>query len=142
MNIQQAAKASGLTPDAIRFYEREGVLPRPPRQANGYRTYTADHVRILKLAKGLRHLAVRLADVTPVIAVAHNGTCGDVRAGMIDTLEHALRETEQRLRELVHTRDDLSLILEGLRSMESSETAVPGMTACQCVRLVSGAVER
>jgi DNA-binding transcriptional MerR regulator len=142
LNIQQAADVSGLTPDTIRFYERKGVLPRPPRLDNGYRNYTADHVRTLRLAKGLRHLAVPLEEVKPVIAVAHSGSCGEIRADMIDTLEQALTETEQRLSDLAHVRDHLSLILDGLKSMQPSETTVPGMTACKCVQLVSGAAEQ
>lgn len=142
MNIQQAAAASGLTPDTIRFYERKGVLPRPPRQRNGYRDYTADHVRTLRLAKGLRNLAVPLENVTPVIAVAHSGTCGEIRADMIDTLEKTLEETEQRLADLIQVRDHLSLIVEGLRAMQASEVIVPGMVACECVQLVSTAASR
>ncbi len=139
MNIQQAAEASGLTPDTIRFYERKGVLPRPPRQVNGYRNYTVDHVRTLRLAKGLRHLAVPLDDVKPVIAVSHSGSCGEIRADMIETLEQALTETEQRLSDLVRVRDHLSLIVVGLRSMTPADVAVPGMTPCEYVQLVSAA---
>jgi len=78
MNIQEAAAQGGLTADTIRFYECKGVLPRPPPEANGYRNCTADHVRTPCLAKDLRHLAVRLEAVAPMIAVAHSGTCGEV----------------------------------------------------------------
>ena len=142
MNINQAAVASGLTADTIRFYERKGVLPRPPRRDNGYRNYTADHVRTLRLARGLRHLEVPLEQVEPVIAVAHSGTCGEVRVGMIETLEGALAETEQRLNDLMHVRDHLSLILGGLKSMRPDESTVPGMSACECVKMVSQATEQ
>lgn len=141
MNIQEAAAESGLTADTIRFYERKGVLPRPPRQSNGYRSYTNDHVRTLRLAKGLRHLAVPLEAVAPMIAVAHSGTCGEVRGDLADALTEALAETERRLNELVHVRDHLKLILAGLTSMHPADTAVPGMAPCECIRLVSDVVE-
>ena len=141
MNIQEAAATSGLTPDTIRFYERKGVLPRPPRQDNGYRTYTAEHVVILQLAKGLRHLGVPLEEVERVVAVAHDGTCNDIREDMIGTFGHALAETEARLRDLLHVRDQLSQVLTGLRSMRGAERRVPGMRACACVQMVSDTAE-
>ena len=142
MNIQEAAAQSGLTPDTIRYYERSGVLPRPPRQPNGYRTYTADHVRTLRLAKGLRHLAVPLEAVKSVNAVAHSGTCGEVRGDLTATLGEALAEIERRLSDLTHARDHLRLILSGLTSMQPGDTAVPGMAPCECIQLVSEAAER
>ena len=142
MNIQQAAGASGLTPDTIRFYERKGVLPRPPREENGYRSYTEGHVLILRLAKGLRHLGVPLEDVRPMLAVAHSGTCSEVRQDMIGSLEQALAETERQLAELLHVRDHLGQILSGLRAMRPADKAIPGMTACECVQLVSAAAEQ
>ncbi|MCL4239795.1 MAG: MerR family transcriptional regulator [Dehalococcoidia bacterium] len=141
MNIQEAASQSGLTPDTIRFYERKGVLPRPPRQANGYRNYTPDHVRTLRLAKGLRHLAVPLEAVAPMIAVAHSGTCGEVRGDLTGALNEALAETEQRLNDLTHVREHLRLILGGLTAMDPAATAVPGMAPCECIRLVTGVAD-
>ena len=47
LTIGQAAAASGLSPDTIRFYEREGVLPRVPRGTNSYRGYPPEHVETL-----------------------------------------------------------------------------------------------
>lgn len=141
MNIQQAAAQSGLTADTIRFYERKGVLPRPPREANGYRNYTADHVRTLRLAKGLRHLAVPLEAVAPMIAVAHSGTCGEIHGDLADALSEALAETGRRLNDLIHVRDHLELILAGLTAMDLADTTVPGMAPCECIRLVSAEAE-
>ena len=40
MRIGQLADQSGLTAPTVRFYEREGLLPRPARGENGYREYT------------------------------------------------------------------------------------------------------
>ncbi len=141
MNIQEAASQSGMAPDTIRFYERRGVLPRPPRQPNGYRNYTDDHVRTLRLAKGLRHLGVPLEAVKPMIAIAHSGSCGDVRGDLTRALEETLAETEQRLGDLVHVRDHLAQILAGLASMQPADTEVPGMAPCECIRLVTGAAD-
>jgi DNA-binding transcriptional MerR regulator len=41
MKVSELAEKAGTTATTIRFYEAEGILPAPPRQPNGYRTYDA-----------------------------------------------------------------------------------------------------
>ena len=137
MKIRDAAAASSLTPDTIRFYEKKGILPRPPRQANGYRHYTNEHVATLRLAKGLRELELPLAEVAPILLVAHDGTCGEVRDSMTRTFTRAISGLSARIEELEEARDHLSGLLGGLREMRPNEIAVPGVEACECVRLVA-----
>lgn len=137
MNIRQAANASSLTPDTIRFYEKKGILPLPPRLANGYRHYTDEHVATLRLAKGLRELELPLSDMAPILAVAHDGTCGEIRESMIATFAQAFGALNDRIRELQEARNHLSGLLVGLREMRPKDVAVPGVEACECVRLVA-----
>ena len=137
MNIRRAAEASGLTADTIRFYEKKGVLPAAPRLANGYREYTDLHVATLRLAKGLRDLGTPLDEVAVILPVAHDGSCGDVRETLSETLSATLSEIERRIEELSRTRSQLGAILHGLSEMRPEESRVPGMTPCGCVRLVS-----
>lgn len=137
MNIRQAASASGLSADTIRFYEKKGVLPRPPRRENGYRAYTDGHVETLRLARGLRDLGLPLSDVAEILPVAHDGTCGDLREALVTTLEGACEEVERRIEELTRTRGELGSILDGVRAMPDDGRDVPGMTACGCVQLVA-----
>lgn len=40
MRIGQLARSVGVDTQTVRFYEREGLLPPPDRQENGYRVYT------------------------------------------------------------------------------------------------------
>jgi MerR family transcriptional regulator, copper efflux regulator len=42
MNVSDIARMVGIAPSAVRFYERKGILPRAPRQPNGYGDYTDD----------------------------------------------------------------------------------------------------
>ncbi len=137
MNIGEAANASSLTPDTIRFYEKKGVLPRPPRLASGYRHYTEEHVSTLRLAKGLRELELPLAEVGPILAIAHDGTCGEIRESMTSTFAKTLRDLDARIEELEQARDHLSSLLQGLRKMGRWDVSVPGVEACECVRLVA-----
>ena len=137
MNIQEAAAASRLTPHTIRYYERKGILPRPPRGPNGYRQYTKEHVATLRLAKGLRELELPLSDVAPILLVAHDGTCGEVRESMSRAFANTLSDLDTRIEELEHARSHLRSLVRGLRSMRSRDVAVPGVEACECVRMVA-----
>jgi len=134
VNISEAARSSGLTSDAIRFYEREGVLPLPPRAANGYRRYTEQHVAALRLARRLRDLDVGLDDVAAVIEVAHSASCGDLREELASSLE----QTEVRIRELRETRVELRRLVGALEEMSPADESVPGLVACECVQLATG----
>ena len=137
MNIQEAAKASGLPSDTIRFYERRGVLPRPPRGPNSYRAYAAEHVATLRLAKGLRQLGVRLEDVRPILEVAHSGACIDVRGQLVRTLQTVVEEIDRKLSELTETRIHAAQLLAGLEMMRPEDESVPGASACPCIEMVT-----
>jgi len=50
MQIGIVAKKIGLSVDAIRFYERNGLLPRPPRTEGGFRRYAEHDVETLVLS--------------------------------------------------------------------------------------------
>ena len=138
MNIRLAAEESGLTADTIRFYERTGVLPRPPRLENGYRSYTPDHVATLRLARGLRDLSLPLAAVGAILGVAHDGTCGDLRHVLVETLSSALGDVGRRIAELTETRDQLAWMRQCMSEMEPTDERVPGLASCCCVELVAG----
>ena len=137
MNIQEAAAASGLTAHTIRFYERKGILPRPPRGPNGYRHYTEEHVTTLRLAKGLRELELPLSDVAPILLIAHDGTCGQIRENMTNTFSKAFDDLNARINELQLARDHLAQLVRGLRRMKPEEDTLPGVEACECVRMVT-----
>ena len=71
MNISEASRASGLSADTIRFYERREVVPAPGRLANGYRDCTDRHVATLRLAGGLKDLGMPLTDIAAMVRLAH-----------------------------------------------------------------------
>lgn len=137
MNIRQAAQASGLPPDTIRFYERKGVLPAPPRRENGYREYTDRHLTTLRLASGLRVLGMPLDQLDDVLHVAHTGTCHDLHDTMLDRLDVLIGDVDRRIAELRATRSELARILNGLNEMDAPDERIPGVEGCDCVRLAT-----
>lgn len=60
MRIGQLAQLTGADIQTIRFYERQGLLASPNRQANGYRAYEADHVEKLLFIRRCRSFGMSL----------------------------------------------------------------------------------
>ena len=136
MNISEAARASGLSVDTIRFYERREVLPRPPRTANGYRSYTSEHIATLSLAARLRELDLPLDELSAIVRVAHDATCGELRDVLTGTVEGALGRIDERIAGLRQTRTSLATLRRGLDRMTPDSEQVAGLAPCECVQMV------
>lgn len=65
--IGEASKKSGVGIEAIRFYEREGVVPKPERGANNRRQYTPKDVGRLRFLKQCRELGFSLSDAKALL---------------------------------------------------------------------------
>jgi DNA-binding transcriptional MerR regulator len=102
MRIGAFAAAAGVSVDAVRFYERRGVLHRAPRTTGGYRTF--DHVDLdrVRLARQLQQLGLTVADVVDALAAHDRGdaTCDSERW----RLEAVQARLDAQLAELRRTR--------------------------------------
>ena len=61
MRIRELAELTGNTPETIRYYEKQGLLPEPRRESNNYRQYGQIHVNRLDFIRHCRNL-----DIGPV----------------------------------------------------------------------------
>ncbi len=82
MRIGEIAKSAGVTPDTIRYYEREGLLPLADRTPSGYRNYGPEVVEDLQFIKKAQALGLRLSAVREVLEISAGGKppCEHVRA--------------------------------------------------------------
>jgi arsenate reductase (thioredoxin) len=58
VNISTLARRAGISPSGVRWYEAAGILPRPARRPNGYRTYSEADLSRLTLVLTLRRLGM------------------------------------------------------------------------------------
>ena len=72
MTIGQVAKVSGFRTSAIRYYERYGLLPKPPR-AKGQRQYDRQVLERLALLRFATDCGFRLAEVRTLLAGSVDG---------------------------------------------------------------------
>jgi DNA-binding transcriptional MerR regulator len=95
MQIKALSRATGVDAETIRFYEKEGLLPAPPRLDNGYRHYGPPHVERLAFVRHCRALDMPLPDVRRLLAYLDDtpAHCGDVN----DLIDAQLIRVQARL---------------------------------------------
>ena len=82
MRIGELAGELGVSADTIRFYEREGLLPRPPRTESGYRDYGPVDVERIRLMLELRRLDIPVADAARIAGWCQTGHCGETTTAL------------------------------------------------------------
>lgn len=106
LSIGTLAKATGTKVETIRFYEKSGLLPVPPRTSGNYRAYGEEHIRRLGFVRKARALGFPLDAIRAMLALADQPerACADVDALVRDQL----REVERKIADLERLRDELS----------------------------------
>ena len=125
--ISQVAQRAGVTPDAIRYYERLGVLPRPPRTAGGLRAYGDDVLPRVRFIQQAQALGLTLKDVKEL--VANEGRAGQQRCRRVrDLLKTRLADVDARISEMQAFRCTLrSHLSECERALEQERPVCPVM---------------
>ena len=67
ITIGQLASYAGVTVKAVRVYHARGLLPEPPRDASGYRRYTAEDAISLVKIRTLAEAGVPLARIRELL---------------------------------------------------------------------------
>jgi len=94
----------------IRYYEREGLLPQPPRLPSGYRVYAEPTVRRLRFIKRAQELGFTLAEIRDLLAlrIDHDRDRSEVRA----IAEAKVADIEQKIRTLSAMKEALVRLTE------------------------------
>ena len=83
------ARETGVTLEAIRFYERRGLVPSPPRSKSGYRVYPPETAKRLRFIKRAQALGFSLEEVKELLALRASPTAKstDVRKRTTDKIQ-------------------------------------------------------
>lgn len=98
MKIGELARAAQTPVETIRYYEREGLLPAPPRSEGNYRLYGAAHLQRLAFIRHCRGLDMTLDEVRLLLQVRDDPQGGCEAADAL--LDAHLDHVSTRIREL------------------------------------------
>ena len=124
MQIGIVAKKIGLSVDAIRFYERNGLLPRPPRTEGGFRRYVENDVETLTFVRRVQGLGFKLSEIRGLLRLRGNRLqpCAPVQ----HRLQEKLADVQRKLSDLHKLEHELRLALRSCnRELRKREAHCP-----------------
>jgi DNA-binding transcriptional MerR regulator len=105
LSTAQIARAVEVPIDTVRYYERVGLLPEPPRTTGAHRRYPPAAIDRLQFIRGAQRLGLRLAEIRDLLAVRDTGVCPCEPAELL--LRRHLDEIDSEMRRLSRLREDL-----------------------------------
>lgn len=110
---KQVADKTGVSIEAVLFYEKEGLILEPPRNEAGYRQYPDAAVSRILFIKRAQHLGFSLPEIRELLSIRRDPhtTAADIRQradSKIQQIEekiqalNAMKQTLQKLAETCH----------------------------------------
>lgn len=98
LQIGELAKRTTLSIDAIRFYEKRQLLPKPPRSTGGFRLYSTDDLERLLFIRQIHGLGFSLREIRELVELRTRKV--DVCETVRELLKHKLILIRAKRREL------------------------------------------
>ena len=132
LRIGEVARRAGVSVQAIRFYEKEGLLPEPERRPSGYRAYPESVVRRLQFIRRAKDLGFSLREIRELfgLRVVPGCSCGDVKGRVIQKMA----EVDQKIAALERIRS-------ALQSLADSCSGVGPTSECPILDALEGEEE-
>jgi MerR family mercuric resistance operon transcriptional regulator len=121
------SKVTGCNIETIRYYEKVGLIPDPPRTVAGYRIYVAVHVTRLRFILRARELGFTLDDIRGLLGLG-DGTlpsCAEVKA----RADRHLADVRAKIADLVR--------IEGALAKTAAQCSGADVPACPVLDTLS-----
>lgn len=118
------ARETGCNIETIRYYERVGLLPEPPRSASGYRVYDTVHLRLLRFIQRARELGFttdRIRDLLKLDAESGQHTRAEVK----ELTRNHIAEVSSQIHDLERLRERLLAIASHCDGADESAKDCP-----------------
>ena len=125
-SIGQLARTADTGVETIRFYERRGLMPEPPRAASGYRRYPLDAADRLRFIRRAKRLGFTLDEITTLLNLQDGGERAEVKAITLAKLD----EIEARI-------DDLQRMRAALQDMTRRCSGTGPVAGCPIIETLS-----
>lgn len=109
LTIGVVARRADVGVETVRFYERQGLVARPPRPRKGYRTYPEETVERIRFVRHAQALGFTLEEIAALLAlrVTAGANCAAVRS----RAAIKLTDVETKIAKLVRIRDALEKLV-------------------------------
>ncbi len=119
MTIGELAKHAGVNVQTVRYYERRGLLPEPPRSGSGYRQYKPEAVARIQFIKRAQLLGFSLVEITELLSlrVSPGTNCDEV----LRKAEAKRQEIDRKIGALGEMKRSLDRLIVACEARESTE---------------------
>lgn len=109
LKVGEVAKQAGVNLQTVHYYERRGLLPKPPRTGSNYRAYPASAVRRVRFIKRAQVLGFTLHEIGELLSLqaGPRSRCADVR----ERAQAKMRDIDARVRSLQAMRRALTKLI-------------------------------
>ena len=123
LTIGELAKAGQVNIETIRYYERRGLLPKPPRTESGYRQFPLEALEQIKFIKNAKELGFSLKEILELLSlkVTLSSTCEDVRM----KAESKIEDIDEKISSLLRIKEALqNLTMACINGLPASECQI------------------
>ena len=116
LTIGKIAALADVSPDTLRYYEREGLIEPAGKSSAGYRLYDENAARRIRFIRHAQHCGFTLSEIGELLALRNRNAacCGDVR-------KHAV-EKKLQLENKIRLMKSMSMALDDLIAICANES--------------------
>jgi MerR family mercuric resistance operon transcriptional regulator len=96
LTTTKVSEIVGVNVETLRYYERIGVAPKPPRTQGGHRLYSAKDIEQLKFVRHARTIGFSLEEIRVLLGMTAPSNRLKVRAIALDRLKKLEAELEAK----------------------------------------------
>ncbi len=112
IRIGDLAAKTGVSVEALRYYEQRGLVTPSGRRASGYREYPADTVRLVRFIKRAQGLGFSLAEVEELVRLRQRAWSGNAPWQLREAAVGKVQDIDRRMSELAALKSALTSLVE------------------------------
>jgi len=119
LSTGQLAEATDINKQTLRYYEREGLIPDPPRSENGYRHYPQDSIKRIFFIKQAQGLGFSLKEIKELMLLStkKDEPCLHVHVDASSKIE-IIKQKINELEKMKSALESMSLLCSTDKSVE------------------------
>ncbi len=123
MKIGQLALISHVKVETVRYYERRGLIPNPPRRESGYRQFSQKDVERIRFIKHAQSIGFTLNEITELLSlkVEPEATCGDITL----RIDAKLNDIKSKIKTLVQMEKTLMKLKKACKTPNAPSEECP-----------------
>ena len=129
LTIGHLARESGMNLETVRYYERRGLLPKPPRSASGYRLFPIEAAQRLRFIQRAKELGFSLKEIGELLSLRVSPTT--TSAGIRMKAKSKIADIRSKIR-------SLESMEKTLRKLTKSCTGCGPITECPILESLDG----